>query len=76
MRLGHAGLVVRDARLRRRDSRPGAGLISLGLREYLPGLGEFISPDPLLVPYDPQNLNPYAYASDNPSTKSDVAWES
>jgi RHS repeat-associated protein len=50
---------------------PGTGLTSLGLREYLPGLGEFISPDPLLVPYDPQNLNPYAYASDNPSTKSD-----
>jgi hypothetical protein len=37
-------------------------------REYQPGTGPFISPDPLLTPYD---LNAYAYASDNPATDSD-----
>jgi hypothetical protein len=31
----------------------------------------FISPDPQLKPYVPQNLNAYAYAADNPSTYSD-----
>ena len=44
------------------------GLTNLGAREYQPGTGSFISPDPLLKPYDPQNLNAYAYAADNPST--------
>jgi len=47
------------------------GLTDLGAREYQPGVGSFISPDPLLKPYDPQNLNAYAYAADNPSTYSD-----
>jgi RHS repeat-associated protein len=42
-----------------------------GAREYSPGMGSSISPDPLLDPADPQDLNPYAYASDNPSTLSD-----
>jgi hypothetical protein len=30
-----------------------------------------ISPDPLLTPYNPQDLNPYAYATDSPVTDSD-----
>jgi len=46
-------------------------LTNLGAREYSPASGQFISPDPLLAPMDPQNLNPYAYAADNPSTHSD-----
>jgi hypothetical protein len=40
-------------------------------RSRHPGTGSFISPDPLLKPYVPQNLNAYAYAADNPSTYSD-----
>jgi RHS repeat-associated protein len=47
------------------------GLTDLGAREYQPGTGLFISPDPLLKPYDPQDLNAYAYAADNPATNSD-----
>jgi RHS repeat-associated protein len=47
------------------------GLTDLGAREYQPGTGSFISPDPLLNPYDPQDLNAYAYAADNPATNSD-----
>ena len=46
------------------------GLTDLGTREYQPGTGSFISPDPLLKPYDPLNLNAYAYAADSPSTYS------
>ncbi|HZR53727.1 MAG TPA: polymorphic toxin-type HINT domain-containing protein [Streptosporangiaceae bacterium] len=46
-------------------------LTDLGAREYQPATGSFISPDPLLKPYDPQNLNPYAYADGNPTTYSD-----
>jgi RHS repeat-associated protein len=47
------------------------GLTSLGAREYQPATGSFISTDPLLKPYDPQDLNPYAYAQGNPATLSD-----
>jgi RHS repeat-associated protein len=50
---------------------PSTGLTNLGAREYNPGNGEFISPDSILSTYDPQDLNPYAYASGNPSTFSD-----
>jgi RHS repeat-associated protein len=47
------------------------GLTNLGAREYQPATGSFISPDPLLKPYDPQDLNAYVYAMGNPSTYSD-----
>ena len=46
-------------------------LTNLGAREYDPGTGSFTSPDPVLSPYQPQDLNPYAYAYDNPATNSD-----
>ncbi|MDQ2811389.1 MAG: hypothetical protein M3Z75_05770 [Actinomycetota bacterium] len=52
-------------------SDTATGLTDLGAREYQPGTGSFISPDPLLTPHDPQDLNAYAYASDNPATNSD-----
>ena len=47
------------------------GLTNLGAREYSPGTGSFVTTDPVLNPYDPRDLNPYAYASDNPATSSD-----
>jgi RHS repeat-associated protein len=47
------------------------GLTDLGAREYQPGTGSFVSADPLLKPYDPQDLDPYAYAEGNPATYSD-----
>jgi RHS repeat-associated protein len=50
---------------------PATGLTNLGAREYNPANGQFISPDPLLDPTNPQDLNPYAYATDNPTTDSD-----
>jgi RHS repeat-associated protein len=46
-------------------------LVNLGAREYDPTTGTFISPDPLLVPDNPQDLNPYAYATSNPTTDQD-----
>lgn len=47
------------------------GLVNLGAREYDPGAGAFISPDPVLKPHLPADLNPYAYAFDSPVTSSD-----
>jgi RHS repeat-associated protein len=47
------------------------GLTDLGAREYNPVTGSFISADSVLNPYDPQDLNAYAYASDNPASESD-----
>jgi RHS repeat-associated protein len=46
-------------------------LTDLGAREYDPGTSAFISPDPLLDPSDPQDLNPYAYAQDTPPSGED-----
>jgi RHS repeat-associated protein len=47
------------------------GLTDLGAREYQPGTGSFISPDALLAPYVPEDLNPYAYSKDDPASLSD-----
>jgi RHS repeat-associated protein len=50
---------------------PATGLTNLGAREYNPATGSFISPDPLLSPDQPQDLNAYAYALDDPASQSD-----
>jgi RHS repeat-associated protein len=47
------------------------GLTNLGAREYNPATTLFLSPDPILTPDTPQDLNPYAYAQDNPATHAD-----
>lgn len=47
------------------------GLITLGARQYDPKLGRFISVDPVIDPNDPQQLNGYAYANNNPASMSD-----
>ncbi|KPI03717.1 RHS repeat-associated core domain containing protein-containing protein [Actinobacteria bacterium OK074] len=49
----------------------GSGLTHLGAREYDPAVGRFISVDPILDTSDPQSLNGYSYASENPLTFSD-----
>ncbi|WP_112465598.1 polymorphic toxin-type HINT domain-containing protein [Streptomyces triticisoli] len=47
------------------------GLTHLGAREYDPVLGRFISVDPILSLDQPQSLNGYTYANNNPTTASD-----
>jgi RHS repeat-associated protein len=47
------------------------GLTNLGAREYDTSTGRFLSPDPLLVPADPESWNAYAYADNSPITLSD-----
>ncbi|WP_412543095.1 RHS repeat-associated core domain-containing protein [Longispora sp. K20-0274] len=47
------------------------GLTNLGSREYDPGTGRFISRDPVLRNDDPQQVNGYAYANNNPVTFTD-----
>jgi len=47
--------------------QPGSGLLVMGWRHYDPALGRFLEPDPIVAaPLDPQALNRYAYARDNP----------
>jgi hypothetical protein len=43
-------------------------LVHLGARDYDPGIGRFISADPVMVLTDPQQLHGYAYADNNPVT--------
>nr|BFE74508.1 hypothetical protein GCM10020092_078090 [Actinoplanes digitatis] len=47
------------------------GLEHMGAREYDAGLGRFISRDPVFDATDSQQINGYAYANNNPITKSD-----
>jgi RHS repeat-associated protein len=47
------------------------GLTNVGARYYDPVTAQFISLDPLFSPTDPQSLNGYAYANQNPVTFSD-----
>ncbi|MGN9907459.1 RHS repeat-associated core domain-containing protein [Phytohabitans sp. LJ34] len=48
-----------------------AGLTHLGAREYDPGIGRFISVDPLMNLADPQQMQAYSYANNSPVTLSD-----
>ncbi len=47
------------------------GLTHIGAREYDPGIGRFISVDPLIDPADPHQMLGYTYGSNNPATVSD-----
>lgn len=50
---------------------PATQLTQLGAREYDPVTGRFISPDPVVNPDNPQQINGYSYAENNPATSSD-----
>jgi RHS repeat-associated protein len=52
------------------DTDP-TGLTHLGAREYDPGIGRFISVDPIQDLTDPQQWNAYTYTANNPITASD-----
>ncbi|MEU4689726.1 polymorphic toxin-type HINT domain-containing protein [Actinoplanes sp. NPDC023714] len=47
------------------------GLVNIGAREYDPVAGRFISADPIVDVNDPQQMNGYAYANNNPISFSD-----
>ncbi len=46
-------------------------LIAIGVRQYNPAIGRFLTADPVLESGDPSQMGGYAYASDNPVTQSD-----
>ncbi|MFF4831684.1 RHS repeat-associated core domain-containing protein [Streptomyces sp. NPDC001315] len=47
------------------------GLTHLGAREYDESTGRFLSVDPVMNPTNPQQINGYNYADNNPTTASD-----
>jgi RHS repeat-associated protein len=47
------------------------GLNYLNARYYDPGMGRFVSPDPLFDVARPQTINPYAYGLNNPTAFAD-----
>ena len=53
------------------DDSASTGLTHLGAREYDPSTGRFLSVDPVIDPADPQQMNGYSYAGNNPVTTSD-----
>jgi RHS repeat-associated protein len=52
-------------------TKDNTGLTNIGIREYDPGLGRFISIDPLLDDKDPRHFDGYAYAFHSPLTYAD-----
>lgn len=50
---------------------PLTGLTHIGAREYDASTGRFLSVDPVIDMTDPQQMNGYAYADNNPTTHSD-----
>lgn len=48
-----------------------AGMINIGARPYDAAIGRFITVDPIMHPDDPQQMNGYFYANNNPMTFSD-----
>jgi RHS repeat-associated protein len=54
-----------------KPSDAATGLTYVGARAYDPLTAQFISPDPVLVPGDPLDLNAYGYAQGNPVGNSD-----
>ncbi|NEA30676.1 RHS repeat-associated core domain-containing protein [Streptomyces sp. SID13031] len=52
-------------------NQAGVGLTHLGAREFDTQTGTFLSVDPVMDPNNPQQLNAYAYANNNPTTISD-----
>ncbi|MFJ1901698.1 MULTISPECIES: RHS repeat-associated core domain-containing protein [unclassified Streptomyces] len=53
------------------DDTKATGLTHLGAREYDPGIGRFISVDPIMDLTDPQQMHGYVYANNNPATLAD-----
>lgn len=51
------------------------GLVRLGVRDYDPATGMFVSVDPVFTDEIPQQLNAYTYAVNNPTTFSDSTGE-
>ncbi|MHB8858103.1 MAG: RHS repeat domain-containing protein [Thermoleophilia bacterium] len=57
-----------------RYSDSSTGTIEMGVREYDPNLGRFISQDPLKgTPADPQQRNRYQYVGNDPLTRYDLS---
>ncbi|GGJ79792.1 hypothetical protein GCM10010123_06980 [Pilimelia anulata] len=50
---------------------PSTGLTELGARQYEPTTGRFMSVDPIIDVFDPQQMNGYAYANNSPASFSD-----
>ncbi|MGE5827666.1 MAG: polymorphic toxin-type HINT domain-containing protein, partial [Micromonosporaceae bacterium] len=51
------------------------GLTHLGVREYDPAIGRFISVDPVIEPSEPQQLHPYTYGHNTPVNRADPTGE-
>ena len=47
------------------------GLTHIGAREYDPGIGRFLSVDPVMDPADPHQMLGYTYGNNSPATVSD-----
>nr|WP_246041246.1 RHS repeat-associated core domain-containing protein [Streptomyces cadmiisoli] len=60
-----------DKRFLGKPADDATGLTHIGAREYDPGIGQFLSVDPILATGAPQSLNGYSYASNSPITNAD-----
>jgi RHS repeat-associated protein len=75
----HSGTTTSDYKFTDQELDGENGLYNYNARLYDPIIGRFITPDTKMTdPYDPQSLNRYAYARNNPLIKIDPTgnyWE-
>jgi RHS repeat-associated protein len=69
-RRGTTALAATDRRFLDK-SEDATGLVGVGARYYDPGVGRFVSVDPLFDAQRPQTLAGYSYALNNPASMSD-----
>jgi RHS repeat-associated protein len=63
----HSGPEISNYKFTDQELDPETGLYNYDARLYDPVVGTFISPDPTVPrPFDPQSLNRFAYARNNP----------
>ncbi|MER6998463.1 polymorphic toxin-type HINT domain-containing protein [Streptomyces sp. NPDC000410] len=70
-RAGAVGTWPDDKSFLGKPADTATGLTHVGAREYDPGIGQFISVDPIMDLTDPQTFNGYSYAGNSPVTSSD-----
>ncbi len=73
----HSGQQVSDYKFTDQEFDAETGLYNYNARLYDPLIGRFISPDSIVqAPFDPQTLNRYAYARNNPLIYTDPSGHS
>jgi RHS repeat-associated protein len=69
-----SGAMPTDRRFTGMTTHAGLGLVTMGVREYLPSLGRWLSADTIVPrPGDPQAFNRFSYVRNSPVNRVDIS---